>query len=494
MTMKNKTGLLLALILLFAVIPQVSAAVSDCSLGEVYVAGEGCLKPEIQVTKKTYTESGTQIGSSVGGGLDPIRIDNPFVAPGQPVLVELTISNVGAQYPFNLIPLPPEQYGFVVTIDPVDEILYKTGDGTYERYNINDVKWGSWFGSDWASKSWYYLRKGIADFKEVTGDDLCKYVEVGSLFPDFAKKRFLFDSYRNEMEERHGSLTEDNYQDKITDKDIEDYFPAVYEWECIRSLDRESFENEVKKDYCGDTLTMGCMAEYMNDNIGKLKTSSFVMLTNQVPEGTCQYSDDDGITYCGVGRDGICPPGTEGTCQGQSEYTFEFVMLVPADAPALSPQEFERLVNNGNIQGDFITDPATGEQYNFGFTSSAVCPGDDYSAGCHTLNVRVQPTNKAGLKQVFQKGISGAAFGGTGGAVLGGGIGAILGSIGGAIVGIVKGVMTYGDIELIGAPIYEGQGIFYVVSPALKVTATFTLYLAVLAGGSLAFVVGRRRK
>ncbi len=391
----SATFVILIIFLGLIVAPFALADDSQCNLGEVYVNGAGCQVPDIKVTKTVKTMEGVVISSAVGGTLEAIRIDNPFAAPGQPVLVELTLSNVGTQYPFNLIPLPPNQYAFVMTLDPVDKVLYKKEDGTYDRYDMNKIKWGSWFGSDWFAKGVYLLKKSLRDFKEVTSEDLCKYVEVGDLFPDFAKQRFVYDNYENEMEDRHGRISEKNFIDKIDDEDLEDFFPAVYEWECIRSVDRESFETEIQDEYCGSTITMGCMGEYMQDNIGKLKTSSFVILTDEVGEGTCEYDQGDGVTYCGVGQDGICPEGSESYCDGDSSYTYEFVMLVPADAPALSPQEFDILVNSGDILGDFKTNSATGEQYNFGFTQSATCPDDDYSGACHTLNVRVQAVNKS---------------------------------------------------------------------------------------------------
>lgn len=485
---KNKiSALLIVLLFVLSFIPIVIAE-PECSLGEVYVPGVGCKTPKIKMTQDIRAADGTAIASSVGGDLEAIRIDNPFAAPGQPVLVDLTISNIGAQYPFNIIPLPPNQYAFVVTIDPVDKILYKKEDGTYGRYDLNDVAWGSWFGSSWVSKGWYYLKKAIADFNVATSEDICKYVEVGDMFPDYAKKTFVWDNYRSEMLERHGRVTDNNFADKIDDSDIKEFFPAVFEWQCIRSVDRESFEQEVEE-YCGNTITLGCVGAYMKDHVGKLKTSSFVLLTDEVQEGKCEYDPDDGVTYCGVGSDGICPPGNT-ACQGESSYTYQFVLLVPADAPALSPQEFESLINDGTIQGDFKQSATTGETYQFGFTESATCPDDDFSGGCHTLNVRVQAVNKNGLTTFFKKALGWGGAGTIGGLIAGA---TPLGAAFGIGVGVIKGIMVWGDYELIGAPIYEGQGIFYVVAPALKVAALFTLWLAIAAGTVGTLYATRRR-
>jgi len=475
-------------------------AQSECDLGQVYVDGIGCKEPQISVTKTISSEQKV-FSSSLTGEISTIRIDNPYTAVGQPVLAKITVSNIGSEYPFNLIPLPANQYGLVLTLDPAEQLTYKDSEGIYRLAELNDYmdKW------DWIK---YQLVKAWGDYKAVTSSNICQYVEHTGMIPQSTQQKFVWAKYKDEMKTAHSGINDKNFMasgvlwwskdGKIDEADLKKYFPAMYEWECLRVTDRATFENEVQdSSYCGSgALDMGCISKYMKDNVGKLKTTSFVILSNDrsiVDEKECVYDDDSKLTYCGIGDDGICPPNSKSYCKGETSYTFEFIILTPADAPALSPSEFDKLINEDTIKQGTEASGSTGEVYQYGYTSSPSCPNDDYSSGCHILEVKVQAISETGMKEFFKTVVGSTALGAGAGAIFGA-TGAGVGSAIAGVFGIVKGIMTYGQTVLIGNAIYQGRGIFYVVAPALKVSVTMILWLALLAGASTPIMLGRKVK
>src|SRR3972149_11332854 len=70
-------------------------------------------QPQIDV-KQTITPLPKD---ALGSAIQPLTIYNPYAAAGQPVVVEFTLTNIGKEYPYNQIPVPPDSYALVMSVD-----------------------------------------------------------------------------------------------------------------------------------------------------------------------------------------------------------------------------------------------------------------------------------------------------------------------------------------------------------------------------------------
>jgi len=541
MNKTKKISVMFFLIMLIFGVSLVSA--EDCNLGETFLEGYGCVAPKFNVDVKSNLQGVTGISSSTLPGqnnIQLIEIESPYAAPGQAVLARITVENTGDTFPFNRISLPPDQYALVLSVDPPESITYrkKQSDGSLKYIDVDPAEFVSK-----AESVMLFITRAFSDFTvdTDTATNLCKWVDHTEIIPKTSRQRFMWKYYNKEMKAKYGnSLTESSAigtvetnlgirlpffgsAGKITDTDIrcdnaEDTacFPQLYEWDCIKVTDKITFANDVQQEqYCGSsgTVNMGCIGEYIRDNIqsSPLKSTSFIVLTadenivaDEYPDqnsllknNECRYSKKDKITYCKVGNDGICPPGLGSACDGKSKYTFDFVMLVPADAPAIGAQDFKELQNSGYISGLQI-DKESGDPLNYGYTKSTFCEDEDYSSGCHVLEARVQAINKRSFLEYINSVLGKAAVS----TATGGLIGTLFGGLpGGAVIGGVMGTFTFGNgvlnwlqgdeipVTLIGLPILTARGTFFVVAPALRISAWLVLWLALIAGFSTPVVI-----
>ena len=78
------------------VITPVGSEDNNCQIGEVYLQDRGCIKPQFNADFNVFPTPEGKISSSLGE-IQAIRINNPYAAGGQPVVVEFTLQNIGDQ-------------------------------------------------------------------------------------------------------------------------------------------------------------------------------------------------------------------------------------------------------------------------------------------------------------------------------------------------------------------------------------------------------------
>ena len=118
------------------VITPVGSEDNNCQIGEVYLQDRGCIKPQFNADFNVFPTPEGKISSSLGE-IQAIRINNPYAAGGQPVVVEFTLQNIGDQlgYPFDKIDLPADVYALQLAVDKDIQVVMADG-----RYDTNDVE------------------------------------------------------------------------------------------------------------------------------------------------------------------------------------------------------------------------------------------------------------------------------------------------------------------------------------------------------------------
>lgn len=394
--------------------------------------------PEINVTKKEYPLPSSGLLSSI----EPIRVADPYVTAGQPFIIEFTLENIGDElgFPFNQIALSPNSYTLVLMADnQYDKIILPNG----QAYDL----WSKM--TPWEQFS-FALGTSVSSFGEFVSQQLegrsCGYVDVWTAIPP-------------------------RLQDEITIANGGKRPKALLNWSCIRLVDEAYFNTKVNQ-LCQGQLNVDCLQKinegtYVGDTV-------MVALTNTTAKNKCIRVEDKGFWYllgsaitnrmnaveCGIGENGIAP--------GQ-EATFSFVGLVPADTPVLSPADFADVT-----------------EINEGFTQSASCLGTTFPENCHTVYAGVFPTAKDNLLKIIADTVVGNLI--TAGQALFGTLYNMDLSVGQDII------LTSGGItnKVVGAPIWEGRGIFFVVGPGLRGSIEIILLLTLIAGGLTGASLGRR--
>ena len=389
--------------------------------------------PQISVSQKVYPFP-TELLSSI----QPLKINDPYAAAGQPVIIEFTLSNIGHElgYPFNSIPLTPDNYTLVMMVDnSYDGVILPDAvlpDGKKRKIDIwSMMTVGEQFGYAWGTSA-----SSFGDFvsRQIEGRS-CGYVNVWTLFPK-------------------------HIQDYITTQNNGKRPKGLYIWDCIKIVEEDFFIRKINQ-VCQGTITTKCISQ-INEH-SYVGSTAMVMLSS-ASRGHCSREADEGILQligsaitnklnivdCGIGENGLQP---------RESVTLRFVGLIPADAPVLPPEDF--------LKETSITS---------GFTQSVSCLSSAYPEACHTIYAAVYPTAKDNFVNIFLNTT-------VGNAIKGGKM--ILGSLYNLDIGFaVDTVLTSGGItpRVVGNPIWEGRGIFYVVSSALRGEITLILYLAMIAG------------
>jgi hypothetical protein len=382
--------------------------------------------PQIQGSQKQFP-----IASNPLSAIEPIRVTDPYVTPGSPFVIEFTLENIGDElgYPFNQIPLTPDNYTLVMMADnQYDKIILPNGS-TYDL-------WGKM--NAWEQFSFVIGTSLGALSEEVSSVNgkVCKQVNVWSAIP--------------------GHL-----QDDITVANGGKRPSGLLNWSCIKLVEENYFNQKVNS-LCKGVYDAKCLSEinsrtYVGDTV-------MVALTSTVPNGTCMRTVDKGFwealggaittrmnaVECGIGDEGIKP--------GESR-TFTFIGLVPNDTPVLSPTDFTKL-----------------SEVNNGVTQSASCLSSDFPESCHTIYAGVYPTAHDNLIKVIVDVVGGS----TSRAIT-----AIIGTLYHMDFEFGKDqAMASGGItnQVVGKPIYEGRGIFYVVGAGLRGSIQIILMLALITG------------
>jgi len=124
--------LVLCFMFIFSFAPTVMAQdemiENGCQIGEVYLEGRGCIQPQFDVDFTVKPEPKGVISSSLGA-IQAIRINNPYAAGGQPVVIEFTLENIGDQlgYPFDKIDLPADVYALQLAVDKDIQVIMADG-------------------------------------------------------------------------------------------------------------------------------------------------------------------------------------------------------------------------------------------------------------------------------------------------------------------------------------------------------------------------------
>jgi len=451
------------LTLIFSVIPFTSAQdleTSTCELGQVYLDGKGCLTPAGSVSTNSYEIDSTasKISSSLGE-VDIIKITNPYAVAGQPVIVEFTLKNIGDTlgFPYDQITLPADVYNLELGVDKDVRVILADG-------RIIDV-WGMMTGMQ---KIGFLLKLSTSEAVEAITNELkgetCGYVEMTKYLPTDVK---------------------DKLQDMNNGKAV-----RVYSWNCIKVVDMPLFEEEVQS-RCKDGIDSACISK-LNLEVGNAITDVVtVLLTSgtesNIEKGACIRPYNGGffkefwgtviqkanVVECSIGRDGLAP--------GES-VTFRFVALVPADAPTISPKALAQL-------DDLKT--TDGELYG-GYTESASCASSSNPIACHSVYAGVYPAKQKTILS-YLVGQVGTALG-----TLKCGVKWVW-DLGKSDFTACQSTISSQGQQSIGEPLWEGQGIFYVLGAALSASINFILWGAFVSGslsaivrkGNTAVIVGK---
>lgn len=395
--------------------------------------------PQIQSSQSFFPLPRGILSSSI----EPLRVNDPFAAQGQPVIIEFTLSNIGDQYgyPFNTIALSPNSYGLVMMVDnQYDRVLLPNGRtiDVWSRMNA------------WEQFAYALALSTDAFVSEVTGTVEgrgCKYVDVWTHMPK-------------------------HIQDFITQENDGKKPRALYMWDCIRITDEQLFNDKVMR-FCEGTIDQSCLAEINQRTY--VGSSLVVALTNTMPKGQCgrpsekgfweklgaAVLDRTGYIECGIGENGIQP---------RESVTFTFIGLVPQDAPVVPPKDFIEL-----------------SEINAGVTQSASCANSEFPEACHAIYAGVYPLAKDNLIKAIVDGVVGN---------LASGFNMIIGTLFNMDLEFAHdAALTSGGItsQVVGRPIWEGRGIFYIVGAALKGELTLIIYAAFLVSLGLSYAGIKRR-
>ena len=417
------------------------------SNAEVYIAGIGCIAPKLRFTRTISVGENVDAvkASSLLGGIDPIRIDDPWAAAGQPVIVQFTLENIGDQfdYPFNQIALLPDNYALVLSVDK--DIGVFTAEGKFI-----DI-WGMMNAFQKfvfiAQTSWGTGKEAIS--KQLAGKQ-CGYVDVRAYLPDSVVKS---------ADERAG-------------------FPLdITMWDCLRIVDLPFFAKELRG-YCQGSLTGQCLSAINKDFAEQVTSTVTVALSSfessNIEKGECARAWDVsgalgkiGLAIRGKANLVVCGIGDSGLEPGDS-VSFDFVALVPSDTPVIPPRAIGQ-----TAEGDL-------EQ---GYTMSAQCENSRYASACHSIYAAVYPLATETFFTWIGDGLTSSFK--VGGCLLSGWL----------AEGTAKQCLSTrgAGAETVGEPIWEGAGIFYIVGPTLKGSITLILLTALLGGGVLGLALGKRR-
>ena len=445
--------LVLCFIFLFSFIPTVMAqddiVENGCQIGEVYLEGRGCIQPQFDVDFTVKPEPKGVISSSLGA-IQAIRINNPYAAGGQPVVIEFTLENIGDQlgYPFDKIDLPADVYALQLAVDKDIQVIMADG----RRVDV----WGMMSGYQ---KVMFLLGLSNGQFWEQVSKTLegrsCGYVEMSKYLPN---------NVRDRLRDMNGGKEAN-----------------VYSWQCIKIVDMPYFRTAIKG-YCGDEVDSGCISR-LNKELGNSVSDVVTVLLSSgtksgLSKGECErpnagsfWKDIGGylkgnvnVVECAIGETGLRPG---------DRVTFSFVALVPSDAPSVSPQALNQLTDIKNLDGDLYG----------GYTESASCIGSSNPKACHTVYGAVYPVAQENLISWYGNKLN---------QVL-----SLVKCSGSEIWHLgkssFKGCMATGhsDIDVVGEPVWEGQGIFFVLAPALSASITMILWGVFVAGSLTPFL---RRK
>ena len=461
--MNWKKNILLLFVIFNLLITPFSAFALDerCDFpDEVFVEGAGCFSPKIKVDTKVYLEKeGSPIASSssiLGGDqIDAIKITNPFAAQGQPVIVKFTLENIGDQfgYPYNQIDLPPDNYVLMLGVDKDIGIRDKEN-------RLVDI-WGLM--STWERFAYIMVTSSVEFATMVRSElkgEVCGYVDLSKasqLGIKAVPQRIL-----DIVKERTGS-------------------ERIMVWSCLKITDKPFFATELKA-YCNKNIDSSCMSKISNDFGNSVSDTIQVLLSSsdegEILKGECVRPHsgkglwgylkklalpmiDWNIVKCSLGDDGLKPG---------EKVTFDFVVLVPRDAPVVNPRNIDEL----KFFGDRTEEEAV-------YTFDTVCRDDNPNVkACHSIYAGVYPARTKNWLNVIGKGFTNSLK---------------LGSctISGIFTSAKISTCSQGkgfDINAVGEPIWEGSGIFYIVGPVLKATIEMVLWAAALAGGLLGFGLG----
>ncbi len=430
-------------VFLLSFVPFVSAVddtTPSCDLGQVYLSGKGCITPSISAKYNVFPQGDNVIASSLGD-IQPIKINNPYASAGQPVVVEFTLSNIGDQlgYPYDQIDLPADTYALQLAVDK--DLGVVLADGT--RVDV----WGMMTGTQ---KVGFLLGISTGQFWEEVTKSLagrtCGYVEMTKYLPQ-------------------------NVQDKI--KDVNNgKVGKVYTWECIKIVDMPLFTDKVKS-YCGTNINSACISK-LNQNLGNSVNDVVTVLLSSgtksnLAKGECErpnsgtfWKDLGGwlagninVVQCSIGEKGIKP---------SESVTFRFVALVPSDTPVTSPEALKNLDDIKKADGELFG----------GYTESASCIDSANPTGCHTIYGAVYPASQSNLISWLGNKVSQIIS-------LFPCSGSFVWNLGKSDFGACMSTSSSGQ-NVVGQPMWEGQGTFYVVGPALSASITFILWGAFASG------------
>lgn len=452
--------------LLISIIPFSIAQESGvCNLGDVYLEGRGCITPAASVSTSAHEiDSTTSKISSSLGEVDIVKITNPYAVAGQPVIIEFTLENIGDElgFPYDQITLPADVYVLSLGVDKDIRVVLNDG-------RIIDV----WEMMSGGQKVWYLTKLSTSEaytwIKDQIKGQTCSYIET---------TKFLNPEIKQKL------------QDMNNGKAVK-----VYSWHCIKVVDMPLFQSEIKNDRdCKQGIDSSCIAK-LNDDITRTWISDVVtvLLTSGtdsgIDKGECirPYQQQGefwksvwgvaiqktNIVECSIGEDGLSP--------GES-VTFDFVALVPADTPSLSPKALAQL-------DDLKT--TDGELYG-GYTESASCASSSNPQACHSVYAGVFPAKHKTIVN-YLTGSVGTAI-----SSLKCGTNWLLELGGSDFTTCLKTIQAQGA-QAVGEPLWEGQGIFYVLGAALSASINFILWGAFVSGalsplmrrGRTAVIIGR---
>lgn len=490
---KNIAVLVFGLFLIFAA----SAAYAQNSVpaeGVETTDDLSAFTPQIEVTQNIYKMP--EDTDALGSAIQPLKVYNPYGAAGQPVVVEFTLSNIGSEYPFNQISLPPDAYALIMAVDKdLGVVLCKEKDasGLCRNAEVYDV-WADMSALEQVS---YAMGLGMSQLVSEVGGELegktCRYVDIYANLPASVKDRI---KARNDGKPPDG----------------------VYVWDCLTIVDEPFFNSAVRR-YCGDQITNACISE-LNKEVQQHTTSTPagaiggtvvggaagglltgglgtvagaigglaigaqgdavasavpVVLSATVPKGTCirpafqkaQAGDVVGVfgdvvlarenlVVCGIGENGLQP---------NESVTFRFMVLIPADAPVVPTEELANLTS-----------------INEGITQSPSCVGSEFPENCHSIYAAVAPINKTTFLTTLRD---------------------IAGSIPQRAGGVISALWNL-DLDAftnytqtqhnlaVGKPIWRGQGTFYVLGAQLQGDLVLFLWAAFISGAVTSSIIRRK--
>src|SRR3990167_2329303 len=259
MNLQKKVLGTLTILSIFLTLALTSWAVGETSAeecsednAEQFIQGFGCATPEITGSYQIKPQEGKTIESSI----NKIEVSNPFAAAGQPVVVRFTLANIGDQagFPFNQIPLPPDNYALTLVMDKDLGVVLEDG-------RVLDI----WAEMSSLERMAFVFQTGTSQFYELAKNELkgeqCGYVRMNP---------HITDRIKNWMKDNAGNKE-----------------PNVYTWQCLRIVDKPLFDAQLKS-YCKDNIDNACISR-MNRELGSSVSDTVtVLLSSEVPKNTCE--------------------------------------------------------------------------------------------------------------------------------------------------------------------------------------------------------------